>query len=205
MSDRIAVFHDGQGDAAGYAGHALQPAARRVRGRASSAKTTCSRAPSRRLLMAMCASRSPAAFGCIATAVGQTGSVGAPVVVAVRPEAIASGRIERCSGGQSLPRVGDAAGSISAIISGCSPTVDNGHTITVKVPAGTEVATGAAVFLSWATADCRAFPASAAAAALSKNPEQASGGPHEDHRLSSASSHWRPDCSQRRRRRAGSN
>ena len=35
--------------------------------------------------------------------------------------------------------------------------VGNGHTITVKVPAGTDVAAGASIFLSWRTADCRAF------------------------------------------------
>ena len=36
----------------------------------------------------------------------------------------------------------------------------NGHTFTVKVPAGIDAVVGEPVLLSWNTADCRAFPAS---------------------------------------------
>ena len=44
--------------------------------------------------------------------------------------------------------------------------IGNGHTFTVKVPAGIDAAAGEPVLLSWNTADCRAFPASTARTAL---------------------------------------
>ncbi len=103
----------------------------------------------------------------LAAAVGQM-SVGAPVVVAVRPEAIQlvgasdAAADNRC---RALVRSRIYLGDHQRLLA----TVDNGHTITVKVATGTEVATGAAVFLSWATADCRAFPAAASADEIPNN------------------------------------
>jgi putative spermidine/putrescine transport system ATP-binding protein len=98
----------------------------------------------------------------LATAVGEL-DCGAHVIVAVRPEAV---RVSSYSAGtentcralvMSRIYLGDHQRLLTEI--------GDAHTVTVKVPAGLDAAAGASVFLSWNTADCRAFPASTAARA----------------------------------------
>jgi putative spermidine/putrescine transport system ATP-binding protein len=91
-----------------------------------------------------------------ATAVGEM-RAGARAVVAVRPEAV------------HLASNGDAADNrchavvTSRIYLGdhqrLLAKIDNGLTVTVKVPADPAAATDAPVLLCWAAADCSAFPA----------------------------------------------
>jgi putative spermidine/putrescine transport system ATP-binding protein len=97
-----------------------------------------------------------------ATAVGEL-DCGARVIVAVRPEVV---RVSSDSAGAentcralvtSRIYLGDHQRLLTAI--------GDTHTVTVKVPADVDAAAGAAVFLSWNTADCRAFPASTVALA----------------------------------------
>jgi putative spermidine/putrescine transport system ATP-binding protein len=95
----------------------------------------------------------------VATPVGRI-EQGAPVLVAVRPEAI-----QFASDSDALENLFQAVVT-SRIYFGDHQRLltDVGHdqTITVRVPASTDVAVGASVSLSWRTADCRVFPASAA-------------------------------------------
>jgi putative spermidine/putrescine transport system ATP-binding protein len=96
----------------------------------------------------------------MATAVGEL-KHGAHVLVTVRPEAVR------------LSSDSDAGENIchalvtSRIYLGdhqrLLTEIDKGNTVTVKVPAGTHAVAGDLVVLSWNTADCRAFPASASA------------------------------------------
>jgi putative spermidine/putrescine transport system ATP-binding protein len=99
----------------------------------------------------------------MATAVGPLDR-GADVLVAVRPEAV------RVSA--DLP-VGDNA--CSAVVTSqiylgdhqrLLTEIGNGHRVTVKVPVGIDAAVGASIFLCWNAADCRAFPASVTIEAL---------------------------------------
>ena len=98
----------------------------------------------------------------LATAVGEL-DCGARVIVAVRPEAVRvssdpTGAENTCPAlVTSRIYLGDHQRLLTAI--------GNAHTVTVKIPAGLDAAAGASVFLSWNTADCRAFPASTAARA----------------------------------------
>jgi putative spermidine/putrescine transport system ATP-binding protein len=86
---------------------------------------------------------------------------GAPVLIAVRPEALhlasGSGAAENLCRAEVTSRIylGDHLRLLADI--------GDGHTITVKVPANIEVAAGASITLSWKTVDCRAFPTSAVA------------------------------------------
>jgi putative spermidine/putrescine transport system ATP-binding protein len=95
----------------------------------------------------------------IATPIGRL-EPGGPALVSVRPESI---------------RFASAFESAENL---CQATITNriyfgdhqrlltdidGHTMTMKVSASTEVAVGASISLSWKTTDCRAFPASAEA------------------------------------------
>ena len=98
----------------------------------------------------------------VAMAVGDL-QVGAHVLVAVRPEAI------RVS---AHPADGDNA--CRAVVTShiyfgdhqrLLTEIGAGHRVTVKVPADAEAVAGASIFLCWNVADCRAFPASAAAEA----------------------------------------
>jgi putative spermidine/putrescine transport system ATP-binding protein len=83
--------------------------------------------------------------------------VGARVVAAVRPEAIhlagnGSDAENRCRAVvTSRIYLGDHQRLLAEI--------DSGLTITLKVPAGTEAAAGTPILPGWAAADCRAFPA----------------------------------------------
>ena len=85
----------------------------------------------------------------------------APVLLAVRPEAVhlasSSGAAENLCHAEVTSRIylGDHQRLLADI--------GDGHSITVKVPANIDVAAGAAIVLSWKMVDCRAFPASAAA------------------------------------------
>jgi putative spermidine/putrescine transport system ATP-binding protein len=96
----------------------------------------------------------------IATAVGQLDH-GARVIVAVRPEAV---------------RVSSAAdkaeNTCRALVTSCIYLGDHqrllteigaGQTVTVKLPVGADAVAGASVVLSWNAEDCRAFPAGTAA------------------------------------------
>jgi putative spermidine/putrescine transport system ATP-binding protein len=95
----------------------------------------------------------------VAMAVGNLDH-GARVIVAVRPEAV---RIS--SGSQSAENTCTALVT-SRIYLGdhqrLLTEMGNGQTVTVSVPTGIDVVAGAPVILSWNATDCRAFPASAA-------------------------------------------
>jgi putative spermidine/putrescine transport system ATP-binding protein len=96
----------------------------------------------------------------MATAAGEL-ELGLHILVAVRPESV---RLTTGSdGGENTCR----ARVMSRIYLGdhqrLLTEIGNGQTITVKVPAGSDAAAGSgSVFLSWNTADCRAFPATTA-------------------------------------------
>jgi putative spermidine/putrescine transport system ATP-binding protein len=159
MSDRIAVFHDGRvvqqgtpdllyndpSDAfvAGFIGENNLLA-----GTVDAIANGCVR-------VAL-----DAGFQVTATAVGELHDR-ARIVVAIRPESV------RVSAGSDGEENTSRAQVTSRIYLGdhqrLLTDVGNGHTITVKVAVGTDVAAGASILLSWKTADCRAFPASAAA------------------------------------------
>jgi putative spermidine/putrescine transport system ATP-binding protein len=94
-----------------------------------------------------------------ATAVG-TVAPGASVVVAIRPEAIqladdATASAENTC--RALVRSRIYLGDHQRLIA----QVENGATITVKIAAGMTTGMGEAVCLSWSVADCLAFPAAA--------------------------------------------
>jgi putative spermidine/putrescine transport system ATP-binding protein len=160
MSDRIAVFHDGRvvqqgapdrlysspSDAfvAGFIGENNL-----LGGTVDAITDGCAR-------VAL-----DAGFLVTATPVGDLQHRGR-AVVAIRPECV------RLSAGS----VGDENTSRAQVISRIYlgdhqrllTDVGNGHSITVKIPAGTDVAAGAPIALCWNVADCRAFPVSVAAA-----------------------------------------
>jgi putative spermidine/putrescine transport system ATP-binding protein len=102
-----------------------------------------------------------AGFRVTATAVGELQEA-ARIVVAVRPESV------RLSSGSDGEENTSSAQVTSRIYLGdhqrLLTDVGNGHSITVKVPVGTDVAAGASIGISWKTADCLAFPISEAAA-----------------------------------------
>jgi putative spermidine/putrescine transport system ATP-binding protein len=81
---------------------------------------------------------------------------GAKVVLAVRPEAIqidAAAAADNCC--RALVRSRIYFGDHQRLLA----EIENGHTMTVKVTANSTVAAGAPVLLSWAAGECRAFPA----------------------------------------------
>ncbi|HEY2618046.1 MAG TPA: ABC transporter ATP-binding protein [Acetobacteraceae bacterium] len=96
----------------------------------------------------------------MATAVGEL-QYGAETLVAVRPESVhlstGSDRGDNICRALVTSRIylGDHQRLLTEI--------GNGHTITVKVPAGIDAVAGESVILCWNTVDCLAFPASAAA------------------------------------------
>jgi putative spermidine/putrescine transport system ATP-binding protein len=96
-----------------------------------------------------------------ATAVGELRER-ANVVVAIRPESV------RVSAGADGDDNTSRAQVTSRIYLGdhrrLLADIGGGHTITVKLPAGADVAAGVSILLSWKTADCLAFPVSEAAA-----------------------------------------
>jgi putative spermidine/putrescine transport system ATP-binding protein len=96
----------------------------------------------------------------LATAVGEL-DCGAHVIVAVRPEAVhvSSGSPGAENTCRALVTSRIYLGDHQRLLT----EIGDSHTVTVKVPAGLDAAAGASVFLSWDTADCRAFPASTAA------------------------------------------
>jgi putative spermidine/putrescine transport system ATP-binding protein len=96
----------------------------------------------------------------LATAVGEL-DCGAHVIVAVRPEAVhvSSGSPGAENTCRALVTSRIYLGDHQRLLT----EIGDSHTVTVKVPAGLDAAAGASVFLSWGTADCRAFPASTAA------------------------------------------
>jgi putative spermidine/putrescine transport system ATP-binding protein len=98
----------------------------------------------------------------LATAVGEL-DCGAHVIVAVRPEAVhvSSGSPGAENTCRALVTSRIYLGDHQRLLT----EIGDAHTVTVKVPAGLDAAAGASVFLSWNTADCRAFPASTAAQA----------------------------------------
>jgi putative spermidine/putrescine transport system ATP-binding protein len=96
----------------------------------------------------------------LATAVGEL-DCGAHVIVAVRPEAVhvSSGSPGAENTCRALVTSRIYLGDHQRLLT----EIGDAHTVTVKVPAGLDAAAGASVFLSWDAADCRAFPASTAA------------------------------------------
>jgi putative spermidine/putrescine transport system ATP-binding protein len=158
MSDRIAVFHDGrvvqQGTPDALYSQPRDPFVAGFIGENNLLAGTVGAIVNGRIRVAL-----DAGFPVTTTAVGELAQ-GAHVLVAVRPEAI---RLSSGSGGDenvcparvtSRIYLGDHQRLLT--------DVGNGHVITVKVPAGTDVAAGTSVLLSWRAADCRAFSASAA-------------------------------------------
>ena len=169
MSDRIAVFHDGRVVQLGtpdllYSSPSDAFVAGFI-GENNLLAGTVDAIADRCVRVAL-----DAGFFVTATPVGDL-QRRARIIVAIRPESV---RISASS-------VGDENTSRAQVTSRIYlgdhqrllTDVGNGHTINVKVPADTDVAAGALIFLSWKTADCRAFPVSAAAArALQQaNPE----------------------------------
>jgi putative spermidine/putrescine transport system ATP-binding protein len=161
MSDRIAVFHDGQvmqqgtpdvlysqprdGFVAGFIGenNMLSGTVEAI----ANGKV--------RVVLA-------GGLQVLATAVGELDR-GAHVIVAVRPEAVhvssdSPGAENTC---RALVTSRIYLGDHQRLLT----EIGDAHTMTVKVPVGLDAAAGASVFLSWDTADCRAFPASTAAEA----------------------------------------
>jgi putative spermidine/putrescine transport system ATP-binding protein len=96
----------------------------------------------------------------IATAVGEL-DLGARVIVAVRPEAVrvssaADGAENTC---RALVTSRIYLGDHQRLLT----EIGAGQTVTVKLPVGADAVAGASVVLSWNAEDCRAFPAGTAA------------------------------------------
>ncbi|HET7883739.1 MAG TPA: ABC transporter ATP-binding protein [Acetobacteraceae bacterium] len=158
MSDRIAVFHDGRVVQQGTPDRLYSsPVDAFVAGFIGE----------NNLLTGIVAGR---ADGCVrvaldagitvtATAVGELGER-AHVVAAVRPESVRVGADgdDNTSRAQVTSRIylGDHQRLLADI--------GKGHTITVKLPVGADVAAGATILLSWKAADCLAFAVSEAEA-----------------------------------------
>jgi putative spermidine/putrescine transport system ATP-binding protein len=106
----------------------------------------------------------------IATAVGSL-SHGAHVVVAVRPEAV---RVSASpTGGDNECRALVTSRIYFGDHQRLLTEIGDGHSVTVKVPASDGGVAGASIYLCWDAADCRAFPASAATeASLEQEPER---------------------------------
>jgi putative spermidine/putrescine transport system ATP-binding protein len=96
----------------------------------------------------------------MATAVGRL-EHGANILVAVRPESVhlSSGSDDGENTCRALVTSRIYLGDHQRLLT----EIGNGHTITVKVPAGTDAVAGESVILTWNTGDCLAFPASTAA------------------------------------------
>jgi putative spermidine/putrescine transport system ATP-binding protein len=96
----------------------------------------------------------------MATAVGELHH-GAETLVAVRPESVhlSTG----LDGGDNTCRALVTSRIYLGDHQRLLTEIGNGHTITVKVPAGIGAIAGESVILSWNTADCLAFPAFSAA------------------------------------------
>ena len=96
----------------------------------------------------------------MATAVGELHH-GAEILVAVRPESVhlSTG----LDGGDNTCRALVTSRIYLGDHQRLLTEIGNGHTITVKVPAGIGAIAGELVILSWNTADCLAFPAFSAA------------------------------------------
>jgi putative spermidine/putrescine transport system ATP-binding protein len=161
MSDRIAVFHDGQVVQQGTPDVLYsQPRDAFVAGFIGENNLLSG------TVRAIADGRARVALAngpeVMATAVGELGC-GADVVVAVRPEAV------RVSGD---PTDGDnacPARVTSRIYFGdhlrLLTEIGNGHNVTVKVPVSVDAVAGTSILLCWNAADCRAFLASVAAEA----------------------------------------
>jgi putative spermidine/putrescine transport system ATP-binding protein len=159
MSDRIAVFHDGQviqqgTPAALYSSPRDAFVAGFIGENNMLSGTVATIADGHvRVLLA-------GDLQVIATAVEKLDR-GADVVVAVRPEAVRVSSdpdgLENACHALVTSRIylGDHQRLLAEI--------DSGHTVAAKVPASSDLVAGASVFVSWNTADCRAFPAFKAA------------------------------------------
>ncbi len=158
MSDRVAVFHDGrvvqQGTPDALYCAPCNPFVAGFIGENNMLPGTVDAVGSGHVRVAL-----EGDLQVTATAVGNL-EPGTHVLVAVRPEAVrlsgTAGDDQNAFRAQVTSRIyfGDHQRLLAAI--------GHGHTITVKVPTGTEIVAGAPVFLSWNQADCRAFPAPAA-------------------------------------------
>ena len=155
MSDRIAVFHNGQVVQQGTPDALYnRPSDPFVAGFIGENNML------RGVVEATEAGRVRVAIGggeyLLADALGAL-ETGAPVLVAVRPEAIGlAGNVpdgdNRCRAQvRSRIYLGDHQRLITEL--------ENGATVTVKVAAGTRTATGDSIVLSWSAADCVAFAA----------------------------------------------
>jgi putative spermidine/putrescine transport system ATP-binding protein len=155
MSDRIAVFHDGQvvqqGMPDALYNHPCDPFVASFIGENNVLPGTVDLIDNSHVRVAL-----GDGIYVSATAVGELAR-GARVVIAVRPESV------RLSSGS-----GDSANTCRARVTNriylgdhqrLMTVIESGHAVTVKVPAGSDAVAGTTVFLSWDTAACRAFPA----------------------------------------------
>jgi putative spermidine/putrescine transport system ATP-binding protein len=161
MSDRIAVFHDGQVVQQGTPDVLYrQPCDAFVAGFIGENNLL----PGTVATIANGHVRVALANGpeIMATPVGKLDR-GAHVVVTVRPEAVRvsanpAGADNEC---RALVTSRIYLGDHQRLLT----EIGKGNVVTVKVPATEDAVAGASVYLCWNTADCRAFPASAAAEA----------------------------------------
>jgi putative spermidine/putrescine transport system ATP-binding protein len=159
MSDRIAVFHDGrvmqQGTPDALYRQPRDAFVAGFIGENNMLSGTVTAVVNGHVRVALAAD-----LQIVATAVGEL-DPGADVLVAVRPEAVRlfcdtdSGENACRARVTSRIYLGDHQRLLTEI--------GDGQTVTVKVPAGTDVSAGASLVLTWNAADCRAFAASSAA------------------------------------------
>ena len=162
MSDRIAVFHDGQVMQQGTPDALYSQPARCLRGGLHRREQHAVRHRGGDCQWP-CACRARRWSSSHWPRPSENWIVARDVIVAVRPEAVRvssdpDGAENAC---RALVTSRIYLGDHQRLLT----EIGDGHTVTVKVPAGADAAAGASVFLSWNTADCRAFPASTAAEA----------------------------------------
>ena len=161
MSDRIAVFHDGQivqqGTPDVLYSQPRDPFVASFVGENNLLAGTVRAIADGRVCVALAGGPEV-----MATAVGELGC-GANVILAVRPEAVrvSDDPAEWDNACRAVVTSRIYFGDHSRLLT----EIGSGHSVTVKVPASPDTGTGASIFLCWNTADCRAFPASAAAEA----------------------------------------
>jgi putative spermidine/putrescine transport system ATP-binding protein len=159
MSDRIAVFHDGQIMQQGTPDELYsQPHDAFVAGfigENNLLSGTVAEIANGRARVALAGGPEV-----IAAAVGELAR-GARVVVAVRPEAVRVSSIP--ANGENVCRALVTSRIYLGDHQRLLTEIGNGHRVTVKVPAGVDAVTGASIFLCWDTEDCRAFPAAGVA------------------------------------------
>jgi putative spermidine/putrescine transport system ATP-binding protein len=159
MSDRIAVFHDGQvmqqGTPDALYRHPQDAFVANFIGENNMLAGTVEAVTNGHVRVAL-----GGGLQVVATAIGEL-DCGAQVIVAVRPEAVcvassADGAENTC---RALVTSRIYFGDHQRLLT----EIGRGQTVTVKLPVGADAVAGASVMLSWNAEDCRAFPAGVAA------------------------------------------